>query len=154
MGADFGIPVPFLTPGFAIQGFPHEGLEPVQDDLNRLLRLILEQLEQWPGVALHASASDKDGDGLERIGELVPFCGAVGRCRAFRAKDNSPRLHERLVKRVERMTPQKEGGGVEGTALQQVLNVDGCGGGGTIRDEIEGLDGSLLEYVKVGNAFL
>ena len=152
--ADHGISLCFPTLGFALQRSPHVGLQPVHDDLNRPLGLVLEQLEQRPGVTLHASACDKDRDGLERIGEHVPLAGTVGRSRPFRAKDDSPGLGQGLVKGVERMAPQKEGGCVEGKALEQVLYVYGSVGRSTARDEIEGLSGSLLKDVEVRDAFL
>jgi hypothetical protein len=128
--------------------------EPVHDHLNGLLGLVLEQLEQRPCVALHAAACDEDGDGLKRIGEYVPLAATVGRCRTLRAKDDSPGLGEGLVERVERVAPQKEGRRVERKTLEQVLDVYGSVGGGTARDEIEGLSGGLLEDVEVRDAFL
>lgn len=130
------------------------GLEPVHDHLNGLFGLVLEQLEQRPGVTLHASASDEDRDGLERIGEYVPLAAAIRRCGTLRAKDDTSWLRERLVERVERVTPEKQGGGVERETLQQVLDVYGSVGGGTARDEIESFHGSLLKDAKVRDAFL
>lgn len=103
---------------------------------------------------MHASASDKDRDGLKRIGEYVPLAATIRRCGTLRAKDNTSGLREWLVERVERVTPQKQGRRVERKTLQQVLDVYGSVGGGTAGDKIESFHGSLLKDVKVRDAFL
>ena len=153
--ADFGVsPARFHPLRLSIQGPPHEGLEPVHDDLDRLLGLVFEQFEQRPRVALHAAASDEDGEGLEGIREHVPLAPAVGRCGPFRAEDDASGLGEGQVEGVEGMAPEEEGSGVEGDALKQILYVDGGASGRAVRNEIKGLGGGLIKYVKIGDAFL
>jgi hypothetical protein len=153
--ANLGVsPTRFHTLCLSIQGPPHEGFQPVHDDLNRLLGLVLEQFEQWPRVALHASASNEDSERLEGIGKHVPLAPAVGRCGPFRAEDDASRLGEGQVEGVEGMTPEKEGSGVKGDALKQILYVDGGASSGAIRNKIKCLDGRLIKDVKIGDAFL
>jgi hypothetical protein len=129
-------------------------LQPIHDHLNGLLGLVLEQLEQGPGVTLDASTCDEDCDRLERIGEHVPFAGTVGRSRTLGTEDDPSGLCEGLVERVEGVAPQKEGGGVEGETLEEVLHVYGSVGRCTVRDEVEGLSARLLKDVEVRDAFL
>ena len=150
--ASLGVSLHALS--LAIHRPPHKGLEPVHNDLNRLLCLVLEQFEQRPRVALHATTSDEDSNGLERVGELIPLAAAVGGRRPLRAEDDTPGLREGRVERVERVAPKKEGGRVQGEALQEILHVDGRIRGRAIRDEVERLGGRLVEDVKVGDAFL
>jgi hypothetical protein len=52
------------------------------------------------------------------------------------------------------MAPQKEGSGVEGKTLEEILYVYGSVGCSTARDEIEGLSGRFLKDVEVRDAFL
>jgi hypothetical protein len=153
--ANLGVsPTRFHTLCLSIQGPPHEGFQPVHDDLNRLLGLVLEQFEQWPRVALHASASNEDSERLEGIGKHVPLAPTVSRCGPFRAEDDASRLGEGQVEGVEGMTPEKEGSGVKGDALKQILYVDGGASSGAIRNKIKCLDGRLIKDVKIGDAFL
>lgn len=87
-------PTRFHTLCLSIQGLPHEGFQPVHDDLNRLLGLVFEQFEQWPRVALHATTSYEDREGLEGIGKHVPLAPAVSRCGPFRAEDDTSGLRK------------------------------------------------------------
>src|SRR6267154_1337936 len=146
-------PTRFHTLCLSIQGPPHEGFQPVHDDLNRLLGLVFEQFEQWPRVALHATTSNEDREGLEGIGEHVPLAPAVSGRGPFRAEDDASGLGEGQVEGVERMAPEEEGSGVKGNALKQILNVDGGTSGSAIRNKVDGLGGSLIKDVKIGNAF-
>ena len=153
--ADLGVsPTRFHTLCLSIQGPPHEGFQPVHDDLNRLLGLVFEQFEQWPRVALHATAGNEDGERLECIGEHVPLAPAVSRCRAFRAEDDASGLSKGHVESIERMAPEEEGSGVKGHALKQILYVDGGTSDGAILYKVKGLDGRLIKDVKIGDAFL
>ena len=153
--ANLGLsPTRFHTLCLSIQGPHHEGFQPVHDDLNRLLSLVFEQFEQRPRVALHATASNEDGERLKGIGEHVPLAPAVSRCGPFRAEDDASGLCEGQVEGVEGMAPEEEGGGVEGKALKEILYVDGGTSGGAVRNEINGLGGRLIKDVKIGDAFL
>ena len=152
MRADLGVSLHTLR--LAVHGPPHEGLEPVHDGLNRLLGLVLEQLEQRPRVALHATARDEHSNALERIRELVPLAAAVGGRRALWAEDDTPGLRQGQVERVERVAPEEERGRVEREALQEILHVDGRICSRAIRDEVERLGGRLVKDVEIGDAFL
>jgi hypothetical protein len=96
----------------AIVSSPHEGLEPVHDDLDGLLGPVFEQFEQRQRVALHVMASDEDGHALERIGEHIPLAATANRCRPVgpRTVDDASRLCKRHVERVA----GDEGNRVEG----------------------------------------
>jgi hypothetical protein len=52
------------------------------------------------------------------------------------------------------VAPEKEGGCVEGEALQEILHVDGHIGSRVVRDEVECLGRHLVEDVKVGHVIL
>lgn len=153
--ANLGVsPARFHTLCLSFQGTPHEGFQPVHDDLNRLLGLVFEQFEQWPRVALHATASNEDREALEGIGEHVPLAPAVSRCGPFRAEDDASGLREGHVEGVERMAPEEEGSGVKGNALKQILYVDGGASGGAVRNKVNGLGRRLIKDVKIRDAFL
>ena len=153
--ANLGVtPTRLHTLCLSIQSSPHEGFQPVHDDLNRLLGLVFEQFEQRPRVALHATASDEDGEGLECIGEHVPLAPTVSRCGAFRAEDDASGLGEGQVEGVEGMAPEEEGSGVKGDALKKILHVDGGASGRAIRNKVDGLGGRLIKDVEIGDAFL
>jgi hypothetical protein len=153
--ANLGIsPTRFHTLLLSIQGPPHEGLQPVHDNLNRLLGLVFKQFEQRPRVALHAAASDEDRERLKGICKHVPLAPAVGRRGPFRAEDDTSGLGEGQVEGVEGMPPEKECSGVKGNALKEILYVDGGTSGRTVRDEINGLGGRQIKDVKIRDAFL
>jgi hypothetical protein len=147
-------PTRFHTLFLSIQGPPHEGFQPVHDNLNRLLGLVFEQFEQWPRVALHTTASNEDREGLKGIGEHVPLAPAISRRGPFRAEDDTSGLRKGQVEGVERMAPEEECSRVKGNALKQILYVDGGTSDRAIRNKVDGLGGRQIKDVKIGDAFL